>query len=158
MYPREAKMHAISIYVNSRRFDFISAGLNWQIIPMAKISDSLSQIFSTVEHLTLEDDLAEDRDHFLERVDLHCPQWRKLLGSFSNVKTLCIDHRLLGGPSCDGKLPLDTLPELQELTFTGSGDIGDAFASIINARQNAGCPVTLARSPVSLESSFPSAL
>ena len=43
----------------------------------------------------------------------------------------------------DGELPLELLPELQELTYSGSGDTGDAFTSFINARQNAGRPVSL---------------
>ena len=41
----------------------------------------------------------------------------------------------------DGELPLELLPELQELTY--SRDNSDAFTSFINARQNAGRPVTL---------------
>jgi len=45
----------------------------------------------------------------------------------------------------DGELPLELLPELQELTYFGSGDTGDAFTSFIDARQNAGRPVTLVR-------------
>jgi hypothetical protein len=57
-----------------------------------------------------------------------------------------------------GELPLELLPELQELTFTGSGDVSDAFTSFIDARQNAGHPVTLARSPGTSESSSSSAL
>jgi hypothetical protein len=43
----------------------------------------------------------------------------------------------------DGELPLELLPELQELTHSGSGNTGDAFTSFIDARQNAGRPVTL---------------
>ena len=44
----------------------------------------------------------------------------------------------------DGELPLELLPELQELTYTGSGDAGDAaLISFRDARQNAGRPVTL---------------
>jgi hypothetical protein len=43
----------------------------------------------------------------------------------------------------DGELPLELLPELQELRYFGSRDTGDAFTSFIDARQNAGRPVTL---------------
>jgi hypothetical protein len=43
----------------------------------------------------------------------------------------------------DGELRLELLPELQELTYFGSRDIGDAFTSFIDSRQNAGRPVTL---------------
>ena len=43
----------------------------------------------------------------------------------------------------DGELPLELLPELQELTYSGSGDTGDAFTLFIDARQSAGRPVSL---------------
>ena len=67
------------------------------------------------------------------------------------MKSLCIDHGLIGELSRslrpdDGELPLELLPELQELTFTGSSYASDAFTSFIDARQNAGHPVTLAHS------------
>ncbi len=47
----------------------------------------------------------------------------------------------------DGELPLDLLPELHDLTCSGSGDVGHTFTSSIDARQNAGRPqaVTLVR-------------
>jgi hypothetical protein len=77
-------------------------------------------------------------------------EWHQLLSSFSNVKTLRIDNRLVKEVSrClesnDGKYPLELLPELQELTCCGRGNIGDAFTSFIHARQNAGHPITLTR-------------
>ena len=45
----------------------------------------------------------------------------------------------------DGELPLELLPELQELRTFGSGDTGDALTSFIDARRNTGRPVTLIR-------------
>jgi hypothetical protein len=68
------------------------------------------------------------------------------LGSFSNVKTLRIEDGLIKELSrClrleDGEHPLELLPELQELTYSGSGDVHNAFASLIDARRNAGSPV-----------------
>jgi hypothetical protein len=53
----------------------------------------------------------------------------------------------------DGEFPLELLPELQELTYFGSRDANDVFASFIDARQDAGHPVMLDRhspSPSSL--------
>ena len=47
--------------------------------------------------------------------------------------------------SDDGELPLVLWPELQELTYPGSNDTDDIFASSIDARRNAGRPVTLTR-------------
>jgi hypothetical protein len=32
------------------------------------------------------------------------------------------------------------LPDLQELTYSGSGNVGDAFTSFIDTRQNSGRP------------------
>ena len=45
------------------------------------------------------------------------------------------------------ELSLELPPELQELMFTGGGDVIDAFISFIDARQDAGHPLTLARNP-----------
>jgi hypothetical protein len=48
----------------------------------------------------------------------------------------------------NGELPLELLPELQELTYLGSGDEGDAFTSLIDFGQKADRPGTLvSRSP-----------
>ena len=70
--------------------------------------------------------------------------------SFGNVKTFWIDNRLVEGHSrClqldDGELCLKLLPDLQELTYYGGGNTGDGFASFIDARENAGRPIALAR-------------
>jgi hypothetical protein len=66
------------------------------------------------------------------------------------VKTLRIPHGLVEELSrClrleDGELPLELLPGLQELTYSGSRDTGDSFTSFIDARRNAGRPVALVR-------------
>jgi hypothetical protein len=122
--------------------------LDWQVSSVAQISNALGQVFSAVEHLTLGHQVhgrsSEEHD------DVDRIEWRKLLRSFSNVKTLRVDHGLVEELSrClrleDGELPLELLPELQELTYLGSGDAVDAFTSFIDSRQNAGHPVTLVR-------------
>ncbi|KAF8468600.1 hypothetical protein DFH94DRAFT_816366 [Russula ochroleuca] len=143
VYPRgEAEMYALALIVHCWHLD-------WQVSSAAQISDALSRIFSEVEHLTL-----EHKEHSLsseEHNEVDRSEWRKLLGSFWNAKTLRIDDGLVGELSrClqleDGELPLELLPELEELTCSGSGDTGDGFTSFIDARQNAGRPVTLVRS------------
>ena len=132
---------------------------DWQVSFVSQISDSLSQIFSVVEHLTLEHEVHDQSSEEHNEVDRI--EWRKLLRPFSNVKTLRIDHGLVGEISCslrpdDEELTLELLPELQELTLTGSADVSDAFTLFIDARHNAGHPVTLARSiSESLSSSAP---
>jgi hypothetical protein len=105
-------------------------------------------LFSSVEHLTLGHD--EDSQSSEEHNEVDRTEWRKLLGSFSNVKTFRIDKGLVGKLSrClqleSGEPPLGLLPELQELTYTGSSDTGDTFTSFTDARQNAGRPVVLDR-------------
>ena len=118
--------------------------LGSQVSSLAQIFNSLSQKMSTVEHLTFE----HDEDHDELEVEVDRTEWHRLLRSFSNVKTLSADDRLVDELSrClrpnDGEHPLDVLPELQELSYTGTDDIGDAFTSFLDARQDAGHPVDL---------------
>ena len=105
-------------------------------------------MFSAVEHLTLQHEV--HRRSSEEHNEFDRNEWRRLLRPFRNVKTLCIDNGLVEDLSrClqleDGELPLELLPELQELTYFGSGNTGDAFTSFIDARRSAGHPVTLVR-------------
>ena len=98
-----------------------------------------------MEHLTLKHEVHSQSSEVHDDVD-HI-EWRKPLKSFSNVKTLRVKDGLVEELSrClrlkDGELPLELLPELQELTYSGSGD---AFISFVDARQNVGRPVTLVR-------------
>jgi hypothetical protein len=129
--------------------------LDLQVSCMAQIFDSLSQGLSTVDHLTLEHEgPSEEHEHNEPEIDPAVraewsrTEWRNLLRSFSNVKTLHIDDRLIKELSnClrldDGEPSLELLPELRRLTYSGSGDIGDAFTSFIDDRQKTGRPVTL---------------
>ncbi|KAI0282459.1 hypothetical protein BGY98DRAFT_1094204 [Russula aff. rugulosa BPL654] len=122
--------------------------LDWQVSSVAQISNALSQALSTVEHLTLEQQVHSQSSE--EHNDVDRIEWRNLLRSFSNVKILRIEDGLVEELShClrleDGELPLELLPELQELTYSASSKTGDAFTSFVGARQNAGRPVTLVR-------------
>ena len=127
IYPRkEAKMCAFSIYIYCWHLD-------WQVSSVAQISNSLSHIFSAVEHLTLEHGVHSRSSE--EHNEIDRTEWRKLLRSFRNVKALYIDHGLADGlsrslQSDDGKLPLallpewhELLPELQEHIFLGRSDV-----------------------------------
>ena len=135
------KMIPLLMVVNSWHLD-------WQVSSVAQIFNSLGQILSTVEHLTL-----EHREHSRsseEHNEVDRSEWRKLLSSFSNVKTLRVGDGLVKEISRslrmdDGEIPLELLPELQSLTYSGVGETGDAFMSFIDARQKAECPVTLVR-------------
>ena len=48
----------------------------------------------------------------------------------------------------DGEVSLEVLPELQELTYSysGNGNASDMFTSFVDARQNAGSLITLVHS------------
>jgi hypothetical protein len=115
---------------------------------VTQICNALSQAFSAVERLTLGHEVQSQSSE--EHNDVDRIEWRNLLRSFSNVKTLRIVDGLVEELShClrleDGELPLELLPELQELRYFGSRDACDAFTSFIDARHNSGRPVTLVR-------------
>jgi hypothetical protein len=138
---REAYPYPFTLMVNCWHLD-------WQVSSAAQICNALSQVSSAVDHLTLEHKVHSQSSE--EHNDVDRIEWRKLLRSFSNVKTLLVEDGLVGELSrClkleDGELPLELLPELQELRYTGSGDGGDVFTSFIDSRKNAGRPVTLVR-------------
>ena len=126
VYPRgKSGTYALSINVDCWH-------LNWQVTSVAQIFNSLSQIFSAVEHLTLQRKVSNQSSEEHNEVD-HT-EWRKLLGSFRNVKTLYIGNGLTEQLSLwldleDREPLLGLLPELQELTYSGSGNTGGAFTS-----------------------------
>ena len=129
------------------RVDVDCVHIDWQVSSMAQIFNSLSQAFSALVHLTLrmgKGNLLPGSDgrHGVDRTE-----WRRLLRSFGNVKTLFVDGPLVAELSrClrleDGELPLELLPELQELVYSGIGN-GDAFSPFIETRWDAGRHVVL---------------
>jgi len=129
--------------------------LDWQLSSVAQISNALSQVFSAVDHLSLRH---KAHSQSSEEQEVDRSELRKLLKSFSNVKTLLVKDGLVEEVSrClqeevtrrlrleDGELPLELFPELQELTYFRSSAGGGAFTSFVDARENAGRPVTLVR-------------
>ena len=143
VYPHEEPdMFALSFAVNSCHLD-------WQVSSMAQIFNALGPVLSAVEHLTFEHEFHSQSSEAHNEVDP--TEWRKLLPLFSNVKTLRIAEGLVEELSrClqldDGKLSSEMLPELQELSYSGSGNTGSAFTSFIDACQNAGRPITVIHS------------
>ena len=140
--PGEAKMKAAFII-----FAFCWH-LDWQVSSVAQIFNSLGHLFSAVEHLTFEHKVHSQSSEAHNEVDR--TEWRKLLRLFRNVKTLYIGNGLVEQLSRsldleDGEPPLELLPELQELTYSGSGNTGDTFTSFIDARQNADRAINLFR-------------
>ncbi|KAH9996382.1 hypothetical protein BJV74DRAFT_910788 [Russula compacta] len=121
--------------------------LDWQVASGAQIINSLRILFSSVENLTLEyanrNSMSPEWTNEADR-----SQWRELLRSFSNLKRLEVPGDLIRALSCsleaeDGESPMELLPELEELSYSGSHDGGDAFTKFIVSRQNAGHPVEL---------------
>ncbi len=128
-------------------FTEISCGpLDWQVASAAHIFHQLRTVFSSVEHLTIEflrypisSETNNEADH---------SQWRELLMLFGNVKTLCVENEFLQQVSrClqgdDEESPMALLPELKELEYSTFGVTASAFKTFIDARQNAGHPITL---------------
>ena len=141
VYPHEeVVMYAFSVTVFCWHLD-------WQVSSTAQIFNSLGTLFSAVEHLTFEHSVHSRSSE--EHNEPDRAKWRQLLGSFRNAKTLRIARRLVKELSrclelSDGELPLELLPELQELTYFGRGN-DDTFTSFIKDRQDAGRPLTLIR-------------
>ena len=120
--------------------------LDWQVSSAAQICNALNQVFSPLEHLALQHKAHGQSSE--EHNDVDRIEWCSLLRSFSNLRTLSVEDGLVEGlSSClrleDGELPLELLPELHNLTYFGSRDVGGAFASFINSRRDAGRPVAL---------------
>ena len=144
VYPYEgAEMYGLSIATS-----IDCSHLDWQVSSVEQIFNSLSSLFSAVGHLTLEHRVPSRSSE--EHNEADRTEWHRLLGSFRNVKALRVDEGLVEELSrClqldNGELPSELLPELQEFTYIGSGNTGDAFTSFIDARQDAGRPLTLVR-------------
>jgi hypothetical protein len=128
--------------------DVLSTHLDWEVASAAQIFDALRIAFSTVEHITLRYESGftplEDWQNTTDRT-----QWRELLRSFGNVKTLRLPNN---GPVTqvshslridDEESSMELLPELKKLEYFASVDTGDTFTSFIDARQKAGHPVAL---------------
>jgi hypothetical protein len=145
----EVNPHETDMFIDAFSINVDCWHLDWQVSSVAQIFNALSQMFSAVEHLTLTHSVHGRSSKEHNEVDR--TEWRKLLRSFSNVKSLRIDDELVRElsrclPSEDGEHPLELLPELQELRYSGSGNADDAFTSFIDARRNAGRPVALKKS------------
>jgi hypothetical protein len=87
--------------------------LDWQLSSVAQIFNSLSQMCSEVKGLSVEHDKHGRSTE--ERNEVDRSEWRKLIMSFSNVKTLRVNHGPFEEPSHHLPLPLLPLPPLPEI-------------------------------------------
>jgi len=138
-YPREGPRIRTFFVRLDRRY------LNWQVSSMAQILNAPIPALSTVEHLTLykKDSMLSEGHNEVDRT-----KWHELLSPFTNVKNLQVAHELVGDisgllNSDNGEPPMGLLPELKELRYRARPRTRNAFSAFINARQNAGRPVTL---------------
>ncbi|KAI9461533.1 hypothetical protein F5148DRAFT_1315956 [Russula earlei] len=142
VYPGEGA-RVFSLYMR-----IICKGLDWQVASAAQIFNGPTTVFSAVDDLAL-----EYRRHSVPwewKNEADREQWRELLRSFNRVKTLRVDRKLIREVSRSlqieaGQSPMELLPELKKLTYTGIDDARTSFASFIDARQTAGYPVSLVR-------------
>jgi len=136
-----SSVHAFNTNVTCKHLD-------WQVASAGQILNALRTIFTDVEDLSL---VYWDSVKPSEwRYEAYRTQWRGLLTPFSKVKTLRVDHELIGMLSCslqleDEESPMGLLPELSELSYGGTDDVSDEFATFVDARQIAGHPVSLVR-------------
>jgi hypothetical protein len=120
--------------------------LDWQVSSAAQILTSLQPLLSAVERLKLSHEEHSQSSEWHNEVDR--TQWRQLLRPFSNLKTLHVQNELVERiahslQTDDGEPPLELLPNLKELRYSGGDDARDAFTPLIDERQAAGHPVNL---------------
>ena len=125
--------------------DVVCSQHDWQVSCVAQIFTVLGPLFPEVVDLTLG---YSGQFSFLEwHREADRSQWRTLLGSFHNVKTLVINGSLAKELSRSlrpavGESSVDILPELEKLDYYTWGP-SDTFSSFIDARLLEGRPVML---------------
>jgi hypothetical protein len=144
MYPDEEDMSR-ALYTEA-----FCRNVDWQVSAMVQILQALTPVFSSVEHLTLVFEKHTPSSNGHREVDE--TQWCRLLRPFSHVTVLQVDlndkrareliHAL---QLVDGESPTDSelLPELKELQYITKRVSGKSFEAFIDARNEAGHPLTL---------------
>jgi hypothetical protein len=121
-----------------------SSHLDWQVSSITQIVNALDAVCSVVEDLRIRYSYTPSPEGHNE-VDR--TQWRRLFGSFSNLKTLRVGdsfHEMASDflTLDDGESPMELFPKLNELVFSPRANIHDEYDSFIESRRNADCPVT----------------
>ena len=125
--------------------------LHWQVSSMVQIFDVLNPLFSTVVDLTLDyrsQKLSLDRHNQTDRT-----QWRELLRSFRNVRTLRVHDGLVGEVSrclaSDEEQASEIFPKLETLVCSMGSRDEKTFAQFVRDREVAGLPIDV------IEDAFP---
>jgi hypothetical protein len=118
--------------------------LDWQVSAAVQVLGALSPVFSVVEQVTL---AHEEHDQSSEwHNDVEQRLWRELLRPFTNTETVHVQddlvdkifHSLL---SDDGEPPLELLPNLEEVGYSGGLNARDALNAFVDVRRVGGHPV-----------------
>jgi hypothetical protein len=144
----------VSIYGVPRKASFLlfknlCGFLDWQVVSAAQFFGTLSPILSVVEQVTFRYEAHLRPWSLHDCIDRR--QWRELLRPLTNVKAIRVQDELddlfseifSSLPSRDGEPPLELLPNLEEVEYSGGSDIQETFTRFLNERQVAGHPVSL---------------
>jgi hypothetical protein len=117
-----------------------------QVASAIQFLGTLSPVLSIVEQVTFSYEVHKQSSEWDNNVDRR--QWRELLRPFTNAKAIHVQGDLVSQmfgslPSDNGEPPLELLPNLEEVGYSGGGDARDAITAFINERQVAGHPVSL---------------
>ena len=134
-----AKEHALFMKVGCRHLD-------WQVASAAQLLNALRMVLSELNDLTLKYSRSSMSPEWNNEADRS--QWRELLRPFSKVDKLHVPDSLIGALSRflqpeEGESPMDLLPGLKTLSYSGSGNTHNPFTAFIDSRLKAGHPVAL---------------
>jgi hypothetical protein len=143
VYPDEgARVPTLELLLGAKHLD-------WQVGIITQVFHTLRTVFSVLEHLTLNSPRHSISSEWNNEADR--TQWRELLRSFGNLKTLRVEmpfvrqlsHSLQ--PIVEGESPTELLPKLRELSYFGRWSLRGAFTPFVDARRKAGRPVAVIR-------------
>jgi hypothetical protein len=111
-----------------------------QVASAVQFFGTLSPVLSVVEQVVFSSYRPSAWNNNVDR-----SQWRELFRPFSNAKILYLQGHLISRSlqSDDEESPLNVLPNLKEIGYSGGSDARDAFITFLNERQVAGHPVSL---------------
>jgi hypothetical protein len=140
--PQGRWKYILDLQIRCRPFD-------WQVGSAVQILRPLSPILSVVVEkleVIVNHEQSSGLYDYIDRTE-----WRELFRLFNNVKAIRVETNpeLIGRLSHSlraeyGELPLELLPNLEELSYSQSYVV-DAFTPFINQRQEVGHPVRLVR-------------
>jgi hypothetical protein len=120
--------------------------LDMQVASAVQFFGTLSPVLPVVEQVAL----SYDQHYYPSawHINVDRSQWRELLRPFTNAKTIHVKDGLISRifhslPSDEGEPPLELLPNLEEIGYSGGSDARDAFTRFLNERQVSGHPVSL---------------